>query len=436
MSADPFYATQDEHALIGACLMGDRTQETCWDVLAMIRPEMLTDDTARDALAVISKLTEENKAPNVVSLAREWPKVHGNPAPMAWLSESQDKCASEAQAAYHAHGVIEAHKRRQIRDTGTRMALAVADPTKTVENILAEAEAGLDSGHQSSPAPKSAKEVGREFIDLQQAAFERNGALSGLPTGFPLLDHMTHGLQPGELIIIGARPSVGKTAMGCHFIVEAAVRNNIPALFISAEMSNAAIMRRLVATVGSVPMGELRNGPRTEGDFKTLTNNVARLRKAPIQFLDVIDSPSIAVVSAGIRRAARRDGVKLVVVDYLQKLNSTERHEKRTYEVAEISGRLKAAARACNIPVIALAQLNRESEKDKRRLPGLHDLGDSKAIEQDGDTIMLLHRDRDGENKADAKLIVAKQRDGECGVVDLHYEGIYCRFTQPSKFEQ
>jgi len=186
-------------------------------------------------------------------------------------------------------------------------------------------------------------------------------------------------------------------------------------------------MRRMVGMEKKIDLKALRKGKLTEKDFVKVSAFHAECCRIQMHIVDST-SPGIAEVCATIRRMVRKFGIKLVIVDYLQKVSPTVKHEKRTYEVAEVSSKLKAVAAKTGVAMLALAQLTRESEKDKRP-PRLSDLGDSSQIEKDGDVIALLHRDRGGENAHDASLIVAKQRDGETGCVKIHFDGKYCKFT-------
>ena len=183
--------------------------------------------------------------------------------------------------------------------------------------------------------------------------------------------------------------------------------------------------------MGSINMHSLKSGDLNEGDMKSMSKAAGKLANSNLWFLDGSSSQSISSITANVRRAVRKHGIKLVIVDYLQKVKSADRAEKRTYEVAEVSGKLKDLAVQTGVAMLCLAQLNRENEREKGRHPKLTDLADSGQIERDADLVMLLSRDR-SEPSGEAAIIIAKQRDGECGVVNLWYEGQYCRFTDPS----
>lgn len=273
-----------------------------------------------------------------------------------------------------------------------------------------------------------AVEVGDRVIEWIEHRFKTSGQMSGIPTGFLDFDRMTDGLQFHEHAIIGARPSIGKTAIALDIIRHACIEteNPIKALFITAEMTPLALGRRLAATLSRIPMINLRNGSLTEGNFKALASAMAKIKKAPIQFLDGTGGISAYEVAGRIKTAAKQ-GVKLVIIDYIQKIRPDSRHEKRTYEVAQVSGTLTSAARRTGVALLSLAQLSRENEKEKGRRPRLSDLSDSGQLERDADLVGLLHRDR-AVAIGPAELYVAKQRDGETGMVNLSFLGNICRF--------
>jgi replicative DNA helicase len=254
------------------------------------------------------------------------------------------------------------------------------------------------------------------------------GARSGLVTGFDRFDDLTDGLQFGEQTIFAARPYGGKTALGCNIIERVCLKDRQPTALVTLEMSPDAISNRLLSSWATIPMLTLRTGRLNRlqrvawGHFqKTLTDS-------PLYMVDGVGGRDINQVCTEIRRLHRQHGLKLVVIDYLQKIRPATKHEKRTYEVGEVSGLLRSLAVETGCAFVTLAQLNREPDKDKGRPPRLSDLADSGQIERDADCVGLLHRDR---SKAEAMLIVAKQRDGEIGPVNLTFNGTYCRFENP-----
>lgn len=429
MSNDAFYSQEDELGLIGACLTGDI--DTCSDALADIRSEWITQDNLRLTFDVLRGMVQENKQPTIGELGKEWKKAYGQlPMPYDAWNQAMNACPSPANLPYYIKGVTDAAHRRQLRDTGDRLIRDSAVLSLQPDQIVSNAEAGL-SIDVSRETLSTSKQVAGNFIDQMQERFNRKGTLSGISTGFHWLDVKTDGLQHREMAIIAARPSIGKTAIAIAIAHKAAVQDKVPTLFVSLEMSKEAIFRRTVAAIGSISMQNLKNGDLSERDMKSMMSASAKISTSPLWFLDGSSSQSISAITASVRRAVRKHQVRLVIVDYLQKVKAADRSEKRTYEVAEVSGKLKDVAVQTGVAMLCLAQLNRESEKDKGRQPRLTDLADSGQIERDADLVMLLDRDRK-EASGEAFIIIAKQRDGECGIVKLHYEGQFCRFSDPS----
>lgn len=273
------------------------------------------------------------------------------------------------------------------------------------------------------------------LVDDLEFRFNNKGKLTGVETGFHHLDQMTWGLQYGEQSIIGARPSQGKTAIAVNIVDHACLVNQVPTLFITCEMSPAAISRRLMACHCGISMTDIRRGEFNERDFQEFTHFNELYKRAPLNILDAVSGINSDEINSEVRRHVRVNGTKLVVLDYLQKVSSVHRQEKRTYEVGAVSGALKSCAIKNNVAFLVLAQLNRESERDKGRPPRLSDLADSGQIERDGDLIGLLHR-RKTKESIQPMLIVAKQRDGEIGNVLLDWNGRCCRFENWTAPEQ
>jgi len=427
--SNPFFAEDDEFGLIGACLTG--TLDTCADAFAEVKTEWIETDTLRDSYETIRSLTQQNRHPSLSELSKEWRKLNGNqPVPFEAWNRAMEVCPSPANLPNYIKGIVEAAHRRQLRTAGDRLIRESAVLTLQPDQIVSNAEAGL-SIELSRETLSTSKQVAGSFIDQMQERFSRKGALSGVPTGFHWLDKMTDGLQTREMTIIAARPSIGKTAIAIAIAEAAAIRARIPTLFISLEMSKESIFRRCVASLGGIQMQSLKSGDLTEGDMRSMSSASGKISSSPLWFLDGSSSQSIASITANIRRAVRKHGVRFVIIDYIQKVKAADKAEKRTYEVAEVSGKLKDIAVQTGVAMLCLAQLNRENEKEKGRSPRLSDLADSGQLERDADCVMLLDRDRK-EPKGEASLIIAKQRDGECGLVKLWYDGQFCRFSEAS----
>jgi replicative DNA helicase len=274
--------------------------------------------------------------------------------------------------------------------------------------------------------------------------FGRNGQLGGLATGFADLDKMTDGLHGGEMIVIAARPSMGKTSLAMNIAEHVALEMKLPVGVFSLEMSAGSLVLRMMCSLARVNLRSIREGFMSEADFPKLTNAAGRLSASKL-FIDDTAGLSILQLRARARRMAQQHGIKLFVIDYLQLLNSTARRsqENRQQEIADISSGIKALAKELKVPVIVLAQLNREIEKDKNRKPRMSDLRESGSIEQDADLVGLLYKpdanedEEAGTVEADGlpvSLVIAKQRNGPTGDVHLTFLKPYTRFESAAKF--
>ena len=423
---DPFYAVDDEFAVIGCCINGG--VDTCSDAFAEIQTSAFQTETLAMTFDVLKSLVAESKPIALPEVMREWKKVFASHSvPFEDWNKAMEASPSPVSYPMFAKGVLEAAHRRQLRIAGDRLLRESAVSTLSVDQIVSNAEQGL-AIDASKETLQPAKSVVTRFIDATQERFNRKGQLSGITSGFHWLDKMTDGFQLGELAILAARPSIGKTAMAIAITEAATIRGKVPTLFVSLEMSDESIVRRLVANVGSVPMQDIRTGEMTEGSFKSMGMASAKISSSPLHFVSGSSASNIASLTAIIRRSVRKWGIKLVLIDYLQKIHGSKSAEKKTYEIAEVSGKLKAIAVDTKTAIVALAQLNRENEKDKGRPPKLTDIGESGQIERDADLVMLLNRDRT-QPSGEAVIAIAKQRDGECGLVKLWYDGQFCRFS-------
>lgn len=428
MSTPSAYLASDEEAgIIGACLMGGR--DACCDAISQVPLEAVVSDEARETLALIASMVDAGDPVDVVTLGRAWQKRHKAAAPVVYWSKAMELCPTDSLLPGFIAAVNGAWQRRKLRLAAQRLADESGDRTKPLDAVLANLEAGIAIQADCQPQATSAMAVGKRFVDWVQARHEARGKIWGIPTGFPRLDEMMDGLQPGEVCIVGARPSVGKTAFALNVAAAACLDHQVPTLVVTAEMSEDALHRRLVGSLSGVSLHEIRRGNLNQREFEAITVANSRIARSNLRFLDVSAGGSVSTVTAGIRREVRKSGIKLVVVDYLQKIKPSEKNEKRTYEVADVSERLKACAKSTGVALLCLAQVSRESEKDKGRLPRLSDLSDSSQIEKDADTVLLLHRDR-SVREGEASLIIAKQRDGECGLLKMFYKGQFCRFTE------
>ncbi len=312
--------------------------------------------------------------------------------------------------------------------------------SQDVNNILDEAEQSILSIRESTAKKGilSLRDLSGIAVEKYMALIENKNAVTGLSSGFLDLDKMTAGFQPGELIIVAARPSMGKTALTLNFATHASVNDRSPVAFFSLEMGAEQLFNRLIGAFAEIDLSMLRSGTIKAEDYNRLTQAAGLLAEAPM-YIDETPSLSIGDLRNKARRLVHQHGVKMVIVDYLQLMSAPDRFESKAVEVGEISKGLKSIARELSIPVIALSQLNRgvESRTDKR--PMMSDLRESGAIEQDADVIAFLYReeyylrDKTPEDKKNvAEIIVAKNRNGPTGQAMLRFDNKYTKFSNLS----
>ena len=288
------------------------------------------------------------------------------------------------------------------------------------------------------------KSLVNKAIGQVENYFNRQGTLGGLASGFADLDRMTDGMHGGEMIIIAARPSMGKTSLAMNIAESVVLNQKLPVGVFSLEMTAESLVLRMLCSNARVNLRNIREGFMSESDFPKLTSSAGKMSSAPL-YID--DSPGLSILQlrTRARRMWQQHGIKLFVIDYLQLLHSTSRRaqENRQQEIAEISSGIKALAKELSIPIIVLAQLNRELEKDKSRKPRLSDLRESGSIEQDADLVGLLYKpateDEDAPQTEDSpdgipvNLLIAKQRNGPTGDVQLTFLKPYTRFETAAK---
>ncbi len=338
-----------------------------------------------------------------------------------------------ANAGYYAEIVAEQAVLRRLVDAGTHIAqLGYAnegEPMDLVNQAQAEIYGITRQSAVEDYVPLT--EAVTTAIDEIEAATGRSGELTGVPTGFARLDELTNGLHPGQLVIVAARPALGKSTLALDMARAAAIKHHMPTIFFSLEMGRSEIAMRLMAAEATIPLQSMRKGTLHGDDWTKIAATRGRINDAPL-YID--DSPNMSLVEirAKCRRLHQKIGLKMVVIDYLQLMTSGKRVESRQQEVSEFSRALKLLAKELRVPVIALSQLNRGPEQRADKRPALSDLRESGSIEQDADVVILLHRDsaydRDQPNP-DADFILAKHRNGPTDTVTVAFHGRYSRFA-------
>lgn len=336
-----------------------------------------------------------------------------------------DLIPSTANLGYYAKNVKEEADRRKLINI-TQDALTSLKENGKPSDVRGELEKSLyDMEETKTGTAVWAKDFVKKVVGQIEEAFKRGGQLTGLRTGFETLNNATCGFQNGDLIIIGARPSVGKTAIGMNIAETISVDNQRTGLVISREMNKEALIHRMVCSRAGVDTMKAKRGTFRDTEFPS----IAKASHDIIHSQLIIDDRELNIqqIRAEARRQKRKNDIKYVLVDYVQLIKAPG-YTNRTDEVEFVCGQLKAMAKELNIPVIALAQINRESDKEKG-LPRLDQLKGSGALEQDADVVLLLHREKKAVSE-EAKLIIAKQRNGPLWIIDLWFDGSLTRFTE------
>jgi replicative DNA helicase len=341
-----------------------------------------------------------------------------------------------ANAGYYARIVRERAVLRRLVAAGTKIVqMGYAQDGGDVDEIVdaAQAEVYQVTERRTSEdyAPLSAIMEGA--LDEIEAISSRGGQMVGVPTGFADLDQLTNGLHPGQLVVVAARPAMGKSTLGLDFSRACSVKNGLASVIFSLEMSRNEITMRLLSAEARVALHHMRSGTMTDDDWTRLARRMGEVSAAPL-FID--DSPNMSMmeIRAKCRRLKQRHDLRMVIVDYMQLMQGgARRAESRQQEVSEMSRSLKLLAKELEVPVIAISQLNRGPEQRTDKKPQLSDLRESGAIEQDADMVILLHREdayeRESPRAGEADLIVAKHRNGPTATVTVAFQGHYSRFV-------
>jgi replicative DNA helicase len=364
---------------------------------------------------------------------------------ISYLSVLPDAVPSAANLSYYLEIVREKFLLRKMIHVCTDVVGRVYDYEGEVDALMDEVERDIlrisESRVQSQTA--TIKDLVKKAISTIEDFHQRQGMLTGIPTGFNDLDKMTSGLHGGEMIVIAARPSMGKTSLAMNIAEHVAIEAKLPVGVFSLEMTSESLVLRMLCSRSRVNLRNVREGFLAERDFPKLTGAAGKLAGAPL-FIDDSSGLSILQLRAKARRMYQQYHIKLFVVDYLQLLHSTARRaENRQQEIADISSGIKALAKELNVPIIVLSQLNRELEREKNRKPRMSDLRESGAIEQDADLVGLLYKPNADEEEnaagpaadeaAPVNLLIAKQRNGPTGDVNLTFLKSYTRFESAAK---
>ncbi|MFJ9345140.1 replicative DNA helicase [Streptomyces sp. NPDC101237] len=340
-----------------------------------------------------------------------------------------------ANAEYYAEIVHERAVLRRLVEAGTRITqmgyAADGDVDEIVNSAQAEIYAVTEQRTSEDYLPLG--DIMEGALDEIEAIGSRTGEMTGVPTGFTDLDSLTNGLHPGQMIVIAARPAMGKSTLALDFARAASIKNNLPSVIFSLEMGRNEIAMRLLSAEARVALHHMRSGTMTDEDWTRLARRMPDVSAAPL-YID--DSPNLSMmeIRAKCRRLKQRNDIKLVIIDYLQLMQSgSKRSESRQQEVSDMSRNLKLLAKELEVPVIALSQLNRGPEQRTDKKPMVSDLRESGSIEQDADMVILLHREdayeKESPRAGEADIIVGKHRNGPTATITVAFQGHYSRFV-------
>lgn len=422
-----------EQSVLGAMLV---SKEAIANVIEILQPEDFYKPAHTEIYDVILTIFSRGEAPDAVTAADELTRrgtldsIGGKPYILGLL----DAYPTASSAARYAR-IVEEHSRlRRLIDAGNRVQeIGFAIP-EDVDSAVDDAEEIIyqvaDRRLRDDIQP--IKQLLTQNMEAIETLYERGESVTGLATGFHDLDEMTSGFQPSNLIIVAARPSMGKSALMGDFALHAATKVGRPVVLFNLEMSRHELVRRFLASEARVDAQRIAKGSLQEQDWTRLSAALGRLAEAPI-FIDDSANVTLMEIRAKCRRLKQKHDLGLVIIDYLQLMQSPRRSENRQQEVSEISRNLKILARELDVPVICASQLNRGVEYRADKRPLLGDLRESGSIEQDSDIVMFIYRDEvynpDTEARGEAELIIAKHRNGPTGKVRLAFMNQYTRFA-------
>ena len=432
----PPHSIEAEQSLLGGLMLENSTWDQIGDV---VNENDFYRKDHRLIFQAIKHLVEEGTPFDVVTLS-EWLDQRNeleNAGGLSYLGALANNTPSAANILAYAKIIRERSVLRQLIRVGTQISdSAFNTEGRDSEELLDQAERLVfeiaEQGASNKGGFESITNVLVDVVDRIDLLFNQDEAITGLSTGYTDLDELTSGLQPGDLIIVAGRPSMGKTTFSMNIAEHAAMTSGKPIAIFSMEMPADSLAMRMLSSLGRIDQHKVRTGKLDDDDWPRLTSAIGLLQEKPL-FID--DTPALSPneLRSRCRRLAREHGqLGLVVIDYLQLMQVPGFSENRTAEISEISRSLKGIAKELDVPVIALSQLNRGLEQRPDKRPVMSDLRESGAIEQDADVIIFIYRDEvynpESEAKGTAEIIIRKQRNGPIGTVRLTFLGKYTRF--------
>lgn len=431
------HSPEAEQSVLGAVFLN---KEALYKAVELLVPDDFYLPPHRMIFAAMSDMYEEDRPVDLVTLTTELQdrKQLDEAGGVTYLTKIAQGVPTAANVEHYAKIVKEKALRRELAILGTQLT-SQSVQAEDVTALMAKIQQQLfDLEQRKSVASgfRSIREVVRDSYERIETASQNKGRVTGVPSGYPDLDKMTAGFQRGDLIILAARPSVGKTAFALNVAQNVAVNAGETVAIFSLEMSASQLVQRMICAEGHIDASRIRTGWLEEDDWQKITMSIGTLSKVPI-FIDDTPGISTADIRAKCRRLKQEHGLGLIVIDYLQLIRG--RGGNREEEVSGISRALKGIARELNVPVIALSQLSRRVEQRQDKRPMMSDIRESGSIEQDADLVMFLYRDdyydKQTENRNVVEVIIGKQRNGPTGTVELAFLKEYNKFLSLSHRE-
>ena len=428
-----------EMSVLGALLLEPNASH---EIMGTLGPDDFYRPAHGRVFEAMVELTSRSEAVDEVTVAAELKKMGHleNSGGRTFLAQLSMRVPSAANIGHYARIVQKRSQARKLIKAATTIASSGYDESADVETLLDQAATQiLDLNAKTESGLTHMKSIVQDAFALIEERFKKKEEITGVPTGFHSFDKMTAGFQPGDLVIVAGRPSMGKTALALNMAQYAALKKKVPTAVFSLEMSKESLVMRMLTSEGRINGNRIRAGMLKDNDWPKLARACGSLAEAPV-YIDDSGGMGIMELRSKCIRLHQEKGLGLVMIDYLQLMSGRGGNEGREREISEISRGLKALAKDLNIPVVALSQLNRSLEQRQDKRPMMSDLRESGAIEQDADLIVFVYRDEyyneDSPDKGLAEIIIGKQRNGATGTVKLKFWKDFVKFDNLSLEEQ
>jgi len=433
----PPQSNEAEIAVLGSMLLEENAIS---QAIELLEERYFYNEAHRQIFKTTISIYSKNKPVDLITVVEELKKNNAleKVGGASYIASLTQAVPTAANVKHYAKIVREKYVLRSLITTGTQIASESYQAESSADELLDKAERQIFEimAQKTDVSSAHMSEIVKDSIELIDNLYQRKENVTGIPTGFLEFDMMTAGLQPSDLIIIAGRPSMGKSALATCITEHVGIDEGVPVVIFSLEMAKGQLVQRMLCSHAKVEFHRVRTGFLSQSDWPKLTNAASKLSEAPI-FVD--DTPAISILElrAKARRLKSQHDIRLIIVDYLQLMRGPSGAENRQQEISEISRALKALARELEVPVIGISQLSRAVEARSDRRPQLSDLRESGAIEQDADVVLLLLREEyynaTPENKGLAEVIIAKQRNGPVGSINLAFIKEYTRFENISR---